>query len=107
MLLGDYDHRHSTLEALMRPGDLVEYDILLAEMAAGRCGAVSPWAATGAYILMASRGVWLAAERTPGHPMLYLQHALEIQRGGKMPPLVGRASEQLASRPAGWIRGEA
>lgn len=99
---GDYERRHTGMLHLMRPSDLHDYDILVAEMRAGVADQVPPQLATGYAILRAyarAKGRSLGAEChtwTHMHPMLYLQSALAIQgTASQWPHLVITAYEEF------------
>lgn len=103
MIQGDYDRRMRGLEALFRPEDLVEYDVLVRQMAAGRAtgeagGMSTPYTILRAYCEQQGVSVgepctgWVA-----GHCMGYLASALLIQHGrcGRWPILVVSAYEEF------------
>lgn len=99
---GDYEVRSRGLEALFRVRDLVEWDILRAEMAAGvsdgRVGASStPYIILHAFCGL--RGVSIGAECegwAAGHVMGYLASAIVLRGVSSRPPiLVVTAVEEL------------
>lgn len=103
---GDYDRRESGLWAMMRPCDLLEFDVLRAEMYVGSTAYVPGWARIPYTILWhyadAVRNESLGENPdqigapTAGHPCLYLYSALRIQGPGSWwPPLIISAYEEL------------
>lgn len=103
MIQGDYERRTRGLEALFRPRDLLEYDILRSEMCAGRADGWAGTMATPYIILRAyalaqgtSVGAEWDGEWIPGHVMGYLASAIIIQgHATRYPPLVITAYEEL------------
>jgi hypothetical protein len=99
---GDYELRTRGLEALFRCSDLVEWDVLRTEMAAGVSSGdthCTPYIILRAYAGL--RGVSIGAKCTrwePGHPMGYLAHAILLQGEPSLSPiLVTTAFEELLS----------
>lgn len=101
---GDYCRRERGLEKMLRPPDLVEYDVLRAEMHLGLVHYVPTWAAVPVALLAAfsaHRGNPIdvePAEPDPhqGHPLKFLWTALQIQKSiPNWPPLVVSAYEEL------------
>ncbi len=100
---GDYELRTRGLEALFKPRDFVEWDILRTEMVVGVSdGRVGPFATP--YIILrayaGARGMDIGAECTEwvaGHRMGYLAHAIVMHGvSGRSPILVTTAVEELA-----------
>jgi hypothetical protein len=103
MLTGDYDRRMRGLFPLFRPIDLLEYDILRAEMVAG-CAPGTAWDMATPYIILrayaAAQGRSIGADWDgqwyPGHIMGYLASAIRIQGSvSHYPTLVVSAYEEL------------
>lgn len=102
-LEGDYGVRERGLDALFRPRDLLEWEVLLGEMRIGRVEWVPEWARVGYAILWfyaEAQGESLGAEpaepdRWTGHPMKYLYSVLRVHEVSQWPPLVVSAYEEL------------
>jgi len=102
---GDYDRRERGLQALFyHTPDLIEWEILKAEMSVGAVGYVPAWARSPYGVLRAyalTRGDDLGIESEPdtsnwGHPVKYLWSAIQLQReAGHFPSLVTSAYEEL------------
>lgn len=100
---GDYERRSRGLEALFRPQDWVDYDILRAEMVAGRAqghawGMPTPYIVLRAYAAFRGRslGAEWDGEWQAGHVMGYLASAILVQGTvSRWPVLVISAYEEL------------
>lgn len=102
---GDYDRRERGLMALFcYCPDLLEFDVLRHEMAAGVVGYVPTWARSPygvlrAYALARGDDLGIASEpdtSTYGHPVKYLWSAIQLQKeAGHFPSLVTSAYEEL------------
>lgn len=99
---GDYGVRMRGLDALFRPQDPVEWEVLRLEMQQGLVERVPEWAIVGYTILWYYSDGEIGCSPPPGvgsGPMRYLASALRIQRGcSRWPPIVVSAYEELSSK---------
>lgn len=102
-LTGDYGIRESGLMRMMRPREMVEYDVLYHEMRAGVVADVPQWTIVGygllrLYAKQYKRDLGAAPSGTCEHPLAYLWSATQLQGPcSGWPPLVLSAYAELVA----------
>ena len=100
-LTGDYGIRESGLMRMMRPREMVSYDVLYQEMRAGIVADVPQWAIVGygllrLYAKQYKRDLGAAPSGICEHPLAYLWSATQLQGScSGWPPLVLSAYSEL------------